>query len=118
MERRYDDRFNSGLPVQVTGLDNAADPVSGILLDISVSGISTLLPVPMPTGSVVKLELAGTVLYGHIIYVTPQDLAFRTGVAVERVLVQSSDLSHILESVLDDDQLSACRQLLADASRA
>ena len=118
MERRYDDRFNSGLPVQVTGLDNTADPVSGILLDISVSGISTLLPVPMPTGSVVKLELAGTVLYGHIIYVTPQDLAFRTGVAVERVLVQSSDLSHILESVLDDDQLSACRQLLADASRA
>ncbi len=118
MDRRYDNRFNSGLPVQVSGLDDTSEPTSGVLLDISVSGICTLLPLPLPSGSVVKLNLAGTILFGHIIHVAPQDDAFRTGIAVERVLVQSSDLAHILESVLDGDQISACRQLIADATKA
>src|ERR1051325_6533245 len=99
MERRFEARFPSDLPVVVTGLDTETDSVTGTLLDISESGICVLLREPKSPGSLVKLDFADTVLYGQIAYSNEENGTFRTGVSVERVLVQSSDLSNILESL-------------------
>ena len=106
MERRFDKRFPSNLQVRVADLDNDDDFATGSLLDISVSGICVLLPILKPTGSLVKLDLAGTVLYGQVAYAHEESDNFRTGILVERVLVKASDLSHILESILADSEPS------------
>ena len=69
-------------------------------MNISESGICVFLPEHKPAGSLVKLEFADTVLFGQIAYAYEENDCFRTGVAVERVLVQASDLTNILESLL------------------
>jgi PilZ domain len=102
MESRFDTRFPSDLQVRVTDLDDDAASASGTLLDISVSGICVLLPVLKPSGSLVKLDFAETVLYGQIAYANEESGGFRTGIAVERVLVRSWDLTNILDSILDE----------------
>jgi hypothetical protein len=102
MERRFDTRFPSDLQIRLTDVDNESESATGTLLDISISGICVLLPVLKPAGVLVKLEFAETVLYGQIAYSHEENGSFRTGVAVERVLVRASDLSHILESLLED----------------
>lgn len=102
MERRFDTRFPSDVEVRVTDVDDETRSAVGTLQDISVSGICVFLPVYKPAGSLVKLEFADTVLYGQIAYANKDNGVFRTGIAVERVLVQASDLSNILESLLED----------------
>lgn len=102
MDRRFDERFPTDLQVRVTQLDNEGESTCGTLLDMSLSGICVLLPVYLSAASLVKLDFADTVLYGHIAYANPENGAFRTGISVERVLVQASDLSNILDSLLED----------------
>lgn len=104
MDRRFDTRFPSDLQVRVTDLDNDAESATGTLLDISVSGICVLLPVQMAPGLLVQLDFAETVLYGQITYANEENGGFRTGFAVERVLVRSSDLTNILDSILDETE--------------
>jgi len=104
MERRFDTRFPSDLQVRVTDLDHDAESSTGTLLDISVAGICVLLPVLKPAGSLVQLDFAETVLYGQIAYANEENGTFRTGITVERVLVRASDLSNILESVLEETE--------------
>jgi len=105
MERRFDTRFPSDLQVRVTDLDNEAVSAIGTLIDISVSGICVILPVLRPSGSLVKLDFAETMLYGQITYANEENGGFRTGIAVERVLVRSSDLTNILDSILDEPRV-------------
>ena len=101
MDRRIDTRFPADLQVRISDLNDGAEPVEGTLLNISESGICVHLPVLKPSGLLVKLEFADTVLYGEIAYSFEENGEFRTGVAVERVLVRASDLSNILESLLE-----------------
>ena len=101
MERRLEKRFSSGLEIQITEIDGAAS-ATGTLLNVSESGICALLPDRLAVGALLKLDLADTVLYGQVAYSTEENGGFRTGVSVERVLVQASDLSSILAVLLDD----------------
>lgn len=101
MERRLDKRFPSGLEIRTTEIDGAGT-ATGTLLNVSESGICALLPTRLAEGVLLKLDLADTVLYGQVAYSTEENGAFRTGISVERVLVQASDLSSILTVLLDD----------------
>ena len=49
---------------------------------------------------IVKLEILGLTLYGHIAYSNPEDDAFRTGVFVEPALLDSSNLTEIVKNFL------------------
>lgn len=104
MDRRFDTRFPSDLQVRITDVENDSVTMTGTLLDLSVSGLCVLLPEHKTEGTVVKLDFAGTELYGYIAYSNEEDGRFRTGIAVERVLVQASDLSNILENILADTE--------------
>jgi len=103
MDRRDETRFPSDLQIRVMGLDDGPE-AEGTVVDMSTAGICAILPDALEIGSLVKLELADTVLYGQIAYANEEDGSFRTGISVERVLVQASDLSHIMKALLDDTQ--------------
>ena len=113
MDRRFDQRFPSDSQVVVTDIDSQSESCTGTLLDMSVSGICVQLPVSKPSGTLVKLEFADTVLYGQVAYSQEENGSqekpggFRTGVSVERVLFNASDLSNILESLIGEAEPSA-----------
>ncbi len=101
MDRRDKPRFPADLKVSVTDLADGSEPFAGDVIDISESGVSANLPRHLLAGSLVKLELDDAVLYGHVTYAFGNDTAFRTGIAVERVLLGTSDLSIILQALLE-----------------
>ncbi len=99
MDRRFNERISTHLPVRLTQLDDGMEP-AGQLQDISDSGISSLFDEPVAPGSVVKLEILGLTLYGHIVYSNPEDDAFRTGVFVEPALLDSSNITELVKTYL------------------
>ncbi len=101
VDRRNESRFPCALVTRVSELDPGALPIPGELIDISESGISVLLTAQLPAGALVRIDIADAQVYGQICYTNPEASAYRTGIAVERVLLGASDLSNILRAVLD-----------------
>jgi PilZ domain-containing protein len=99
IDRRFNQRISTDLPVRLTQLDDGLES-TGHLEDISDSGICSLFDAPLPPGSVVKLEILGLTLYGHIVYSNPQDDAFRTGIFVEPALLDSSNITELVKTYL------------------
>ena len=99
MERRFHERFSTDLPVLLTQLDD--DTVSrGKVEDISDSGICSLFREPLVPGAMVKLEILGLTLYGHIVYSNPEDDQFRTGIYVEPALLDSSNITELVKEFI------------------
>ena len=99
IDRRFNQRISTDLPVRLTQLDDGLES-AGQLQDISDSGICSLFDAPLPPGAVVKLEILGLTLYGHIVYSNPEDDAFRTGIFVEPALLDSSNITELVKSYL------------------
>ena len=99
IDRRFNQRISTDLPVRLTQLDDGVES-AGQLQDISDSGICSLFDAPLPPGAVVKLEILGLTLYGHIVYSNPEDDAFRTGIFVEPALLDSSNITELVKSYL------------------
>jgi hypothetical protein len=99
IDRRFNQRISTDLPVRLTQLDDGVE-TAGQLQDISDSGICSLFDAPLPPGAVVKLEILGLTLYGHIVYSNPEDDAFRTGIFVEPALLDSSNITELVKSYL------------------
>jgi hypothetical protein len=100
MDRRIHPRLAADFNVAVTSLNPAESVCSGRVVDVSPSGLCALLPLELATGTLVKLEIADSALFGHIIYSNRESAAFRTGVAVERVLLGGTDLARLFERSL------------------
>lgn len=98
-DRRFNQRIASDLPVRLTQLDDNA-VLSGHLVDISDSGISSTFDDPLSPGTLVKLEILGLTLYGHVVYSNLEDDAYRTGVFVEPALLDSSNITELLRTHL------------------
>jgi hypothetical protein len=99
IDRRFNQRISTDLPVRLTQLDDSVE-VSGHLEDISDSGICSLFDAPLPPGAVVKLEILGLSLYGHVVYSNPEDGIFRTGIFVEPALLDSSNITELVKNYL------------------
>lgn len=99
MDRRFHQRFPTDLPVLATQLDNEQQ-ISGQLEDISDSGICSLFPECFEPGAIVKLEILGLTIYGHIVYTSPESGTFRTGIFVEPALLDSSNLTELIQNYI------------------
>jgi|SRR5579863_998403 len=99
MDRRFDERISTSLPVRLTQLDEGAESI-GHLRDISDSGICSLFATPVAPGVLVKLEILGLTLYGQIVYSELEDDMFRTGIFVEPALLDSSNITELIKSHL------------------
>lgn len=99
MDRRFHERFSTDLPVVLTQLDNDLQ-ITGQLEDISDSGICSLVPASLEPGAIVKLEILGLTLYGHIVYSSPDGGTFRMGIFVEPALLDSSNITELIQNYI------------------
>jgi hypothetical protein len=99
MDRRFHQRFSTDLPVLLTQLDDSKE-LYGKLEDISDSGISSVFPAQLEPGAIVKLEILGLTLYGHIVYSNAEDGGYRTGVFVEPALLDSSNITELVQNYI------------------
>jgi hypothetical protein len=99
MDRRFNERISTDLPIRLIRLEDSSEWL-GQLQDISDSGICSLFAVPFAPGAVVKLEILGLTLYGHIVYSDLWDDSFRTGIFVEPALLDSSNITELVKNHL------------------
>ena len=99
MDRRFNQRFATELPVLLTQLENGVES-RGRLEDVSDSGICSFFESPLVPGAIVKLEILGLTLFGHIVYSNPEEDMFRTGIFVEPALLDSSNITELIQSYL------------------
>jgi hypothetical protein len=99
MDRRFNQRISSDLPVRLTHLDDGSE-CAGQLQDISESGVSSVFAQPLAPGAIVKLEILGLTLYGHVVYSNPDDDGFRTGIFIEPALLDSTNVIELVKNYL------------------
>jgi hypothetical protein len=68
MEKRHSYRQTFAFQVRVTAMVNPGITASGETLDISEAGIGVCLPVQLTLGSLVRMEIADSVLHGVVAY--------------------------------------------------
>jgi len=78
-------------------------------VNLSESGICALMDTQVAQGSLVKIQIANTVVYGQATHATEENGKFRTGFTVEQVLLRTSDLTTILRALLSEQLVAAER---------
>ena len=99
MDRRYNQRITADLPVRLSLLDSEEE-ATGRLLDISESGVGVLLRNAAKQGGTVKMEILGIIFYGYVAHSRPEGAGFRTGIAVEPALLDSSNILDLVSAFL------------------
>ena len=102
MDRRVYERHPTNFQVRVTELEDPDFSASGQVVDISQSGLGVNLPLQFMPGSVVRLNMNDSVLFGLVAHSTPERSHFRTGIEVVQVLIGESDLSHLLRATIEE----------------
>ena len=103
MEQRFDPRFPAHLEIGLRDLNSPDALYHGKVSDISKSGVCVVVPAPLREGSVVRLELADSSLFGFMVYSRPEGGSFRTGIEVQRVLIGGTSLSQLLKGILYEE---------------
>ena len=86
VDRRIDERFPANVSVTVTDL-TTQESGPGTLVDMSQSGVCVVLENPFAIHTVVKVEMADSVLFGYVVHMTGNAAPFRVGVEIIRVLI-------------------------------
>jgi hypothetical protein len=102
VDRRIHERHPTDLQARVTALEDPDFSASGQVVDISQSGMGVYLPLQFMPGTVVRLTINDSVLYGFVAHSTPERSYFRTGIEIVQVLIGGSDMSQLLKSTLEE----------------
>ena len=81
--------------------------MDGVLVNLSESGICALMEARVAEGSLVKIQIGNTVVYGQATHASEENGKFRTGFTVEHVLLRTSDLTTILQALLNEQLVPA-----------
>ncbi len=126
-DRRVHDRIPVAFQVSVTVVANPELSATGEAQDISQSGLGVFLPIPLPEGSLVRVDIADSVLYGFIAHSeewpvmskpsfarnklwsesstesdTPAERRFHTGIDIVEIAMGTSGLSQLLKTTLEE----------------
>lgn len=126
-DRRIHDRVPVAFQVCVTVVTNPELTATGEAQDISSSGLGVFLPIQLVAGSLVRVDIADSVLYGFVAHSeewpivskpsfarnklwsesspdgdTHSERRFHTGIDVVEVAVGTSGLSQLLKTTLED----------------
>jgi hypothetical protein len=102
VDRRIHERHPTDFQARVTAVEDPGLSASGQVIDLSQSGMGVYLPLQFMPGTVVRLTINDSVLYGFVAHSTPERSYFRTGIEVVQVLIGGSDLSQLLKSALEE----------------
>ena len=98
MERRLHERYPANLDAAVSDIAMPDRTAAGRLVDISASGVRAEVPLAFPIGAIVKLQIADSTLFGHVIYCRCEEKTNQIGIEVVRVLIGESDLARLLNA--------------------
>jgi hypothetical protein len=126
-DRRIYDRVPVAFQVCVTVVTNPELSATGEAQDISKSGLGVFLSIPLPEGSLVRLDIADSLLYGFVAHSeewpimskpsfarnkvwsdpSPEGDArterrFHIGIDIVEVAMGTSGLSQLLKTTLDE----------------
>jgi PilZ domain len=101
-ERRLQERYPADFDAKVTNLKEPVCATSGPVVDFSRNGVCLILPVSLAADSSVRLDIAGSILWGRVVYAHLQGMHFRTGVTIQHVQLSGSQLGLTLQSILLD----------------
>ena len=126
-DRRIHDRVPVAFQVCVTVVTNPELTATGEAQDISSSGLGVFLPIQLVAGSLVRVDIADSVLYGFVAHSeecpivskpsfarnklwsesspdgdTHSERRFHTGIDVVEVAVGKSGLSQLLKTTLEE----------------
>jgi len=106
MERRADERFSIEFQFEVRVTVTGTQRLSAVgqVSDLSNSGLSVTLPFQLTPGDLVEIEIADSVIRGHVVYSNPDQAlyqtVYRTGIKASHVALGSTDLAGILQRIL------------------
>ena len=125
-DRRVHDRVAVAFQVCVTVVTNPELSATGEAQDISSSGLGVFLPIQLPEGGLVRVEIADSVLYGFVAHSEEWPILskpsfarnklwsestaegdahverrFHTGIDIVEVAMGTSGLSQLLKTTLD-----------------
>ena len=126
-DRRVHDRVSVAFQVCVTVVTNPELTATGEAQDISRSGLGVFLPIQLPQGGLVRVDIADSVLYGFVAHSeewpilskpsfarnklwsesisdthTPPERRFHTGIEIVEVAMGTSGLSQLLKTTLEE----------------
>jgi hypothetical protein len=96
--RRREPRFETDQLVSVTNLEQPGLPVLGRLVNFSARGTKMRLSSEIRPGTMVKVDLGGTILLGEIIYCKSQGQEFAAGMELEDALYERELLESMSEA--------------------
>jgi hypothetical protein len=102
MDRRLDERTETNLAVTVTDIAAPDRVTSGQIVNVSQSGVCANLSLRLAPGATVKVQIGDCSLFGHVTY-CDEEQSFRTGIEIVRVLIGSSNLSRLVNSILAEN---------------
>ena len=102
MDRRSNTRYPAEQAVWVTDLLQPGRSAAGTIRDISNSGVCVMTTLPLIVASIVRLDANDNVLFGFVTYATAEDAGLRIGIDVQHVLLGDSDMSRLLQQVLQE----------------
>jgi hypothetical protein len=103
MDLRSDPRLHATLiPVQVSGLDALRLEAPARILDVSPKGMRLGIAESIPVGSLLRIELEDSVIFGEVRYCEDRKTWFAVGLYVEQILMGTSPLSRLVSGLLDE----------------
>ncbi|MEO8048891.1 MAG: PilZ domain-containing protein [Acidobacteriota bacterium] len=126
-DRRLHDRLPIAFQVCVTVVANPELTATGEAQDLSKTGLGVFLPLALPAGSLVRVDIADSVLYGFVAHSQewpilskpsfarnkvwaeagaadgfPDRRSFHIGIDIVDVVMGTSGLSQLLKTTLDE----------------
>ena len=126
-DRRIHDRVPVAFQVRVTLVTNPEITATGEAQDISSSGLGVFLPMPLAAGSLVRVDIADSVLYGFVAHSeewpilskpsfarnklwseasadpdTQPERRYHTGIDIVEIAMGTSGLSQLLKTTLEE----------------
>ncbi len=82
-ERRAETRYSTKDPAEIQILPGPAQPIYGIILDVSRSGLRVAVPRHLDRGEMVKVKLHKNVIFGEVRHCRSVAGAFHAGIRIQ-----------------------------------
>jgi len=99
MDKRREPRFRADQPVAVTVLGEPEIRVEGRVVDASGRGLGLVIPISLPPGAAIRIEMDDCMVLGEAIYCRSDGDGHFIGVELDQVLVGLTELSRNLAAL-------------------